>query len=151
VPWWDLQPCCSINQFLSAFASKNADFRYKSSILRKIHTQMCPMLTLRCSGKSQHLHIAGGYLKIFEPPGYLAGSDLLHCSLPGERMNRWRESMLANVGHGLSNFMRSNHKLDWPPRPLTRFPKTMRRSSEPALLPICWSLLICLHSLYVRN
>jgi hypothetical protein len=28
VPWWDLQHGCSINQFLSAFAAKNADFRY---------------------------------------------------------------------------------------------------------------------------
>jgi uncharacterized protein involved in copper resistance len=27
VPWWDLQHGVSINQFLSAFASKNADFR----------------------------------------------------------------------------------------------------------------------------
>jgi hypothetical protein len=35
VPWWDLQHGCSINQFLSAFASKNADFRYESSNLRK--------------------------------------------------------------------------------------------------------------------
>ena len=122
VPWWDLQHGCSINQFLSAFASKNADFRYKSSNLRKIHPQMCPLLTLRCSGKSQHLHIADVYLKFFEPPVYLvilcAGSDLLHCSLRGERMNRWRESMLANVGHGLSNFVRRRHKLDWPLRPL---------------------------------
>lgn len=28
VPWWDLQHGCSINQFLSAFAAKNADFRF---------------------------------------------------------------------------------------------------------------------------
>jgi hypothetical protein len=28
VPWWDLQHGCSINQFLSAFAAKNAEFRY---------------------------------------------------------------------------------------------------------------------------
>lgn len=33
VPWWDLQHGCSINQFLSAFAAKNADFRYLRTIL----------------------------------------------------------------------------------------------------------------------
>ncbi|KAG0604219.1 hypothetical protein M758_10G154000 [Ceratodon purpureus] len=33
VPWWDLQHGCSINQFLSAFASKNADFRKRSFAL----------------------------------------------------------------------------------------------------------------------
>lgn len=27
VPWWDLQLGVSVNQFLSIFASKNADFR----------------------------------------------------------------------------------------------------------------------------
>ncbi len=27
VPWWDLQHGVSINQFLSAFVSKNAEFR----------------------------------------------------------------------------------------------------------------------------
>lgn len=33
VPWWDLQHGCSINQFLSAFASKSADFRKRSFAL----------------------------------------------------------------------------------------------------------------------
>lgn len=33
VPWWDLQHGCSINQFLSAFAAKNADFRKRSFAL----------------------------------------------------------------------------------------------------------------------
>ncbi|CAK9190991.1 unnamed protein product [Sphagnum troendelagicum] len=33
VPWWDLQHGVSINQFLSAFASKNADFRRRSFTL----------------------------------------------------------------------------------------------------------------------
>ncbi|KAH9567713.1 hypothetical protein CY35_03G039400 [Sphagnum magellanicum] len=33
VPWWDLQHGVSINQFLSAFASKNADFRRRSFAL----------------------------------------------------------------------------------------------------------------------
>jgi hypothetical protein len=28
VPWWDLQHGVSINQFISTFASKNAEFRY---------------------------------------------------------------------------------------------------------------------------
>lgn len=28
MPWWDLQLGVSVNQFLSIFASKNADFRY---------------------------------------------------------------------------------------------------------------------------
>jgi hypothetical protein len=27
VPWWDLQLGISVNQFLSIFTSKNADFR----------------------------------------------------------------------------------------------------------------------------
>lgn len=122
VPWWDLQHGCSINQFLSAFASKNADFRYKSPNLRIIHPNNFPLLTLKCSGKYQHLRIAGGYLRsLNNGVSYLflcAESDLLHCFLRGERMKRWRESMLANVGHGLSNFVRKRHKLDWPPRPL---------------------------------
>jgi hypothetical protein len=30
VPWWDLQHGVSINQFLSAFASKNSEFRFKA-------------------------------------------------------------------------------------------------------------------------
>lgn len=33
VPWWDLQHGCSINQFLSAFAAKNAEFRKRSFAL----------------------------------------------------------------------------------------------------------------------
>ncbi|CAM6051286.1 unnamed protein product [Sphagnum compactum] len=33
VPWWDLQHGVSINQFLSAFASKNSDFRRRSFAL----------------------------------------------------------------------------------------------------------------------
>ncbi|CAK9219597.1 unnamed protein product [Sphagnum troendelagicum] len=33
VPWWDLQHGVSINQFLSAFASKNAEFRRRSFAL----------------------------------------------------------------------------------------------------------------------
>jgi hypothetical protein len=30
VPWWDLQHGVSINQFLSAFASKNSEFRFEA-------------------------------------------------------------------------------------------------------------------------
>lgn len=38
VPWWDLQHGCSINQFLSAFAAKNADFRCVSCRMYDEHT-----------------------------------------------------------------------------------------------------------------
>ncbi|GLJ44218.1 hypothetical protein SUGI_0923400 [Cryptomeria japonica] len=44
VPWWDLQLGVSVNQFLSIFASKNADFRQRA------------FSSMFYSGKSEQLH-----------------------------------------------------------------------------------------------
>lgn len=75
VPWWDLQHGCSINQFLSAFASKNADFRYKSPNLRIIHpnnlSKIISVVNLEMFGKISTSSHSRWISKIFEQRGIL--------------------------------------------------------------------------------